>query len=75
MTAPDIDAIVRGLTEAQRDRLMSFRQEPRQMGIGMLQFLPDMVAADGINHPIFGSHYRLTPIGLQVQAHLKEQAS
>ena len=67
MTPPDLAALVRGLSESQRNRLKSFAAEPRQMGIGMMQFLPNMVEPDGLNHPIFGPHYRLTPLGLRAR--------
>lgn len=70
--ADDVEKIARGLTKAQRERLHSFSIEPRQMGIGLPQFIPDLVTPDGMNHPIFGPHYRLTDIGLAVRSYLKD---
>lgn len=71
----DIAAWAKGLSADQRARLLSLRAEPSQMGIGMPHFLPGMVQADGLNHPIFGSHHRLTLLGQQVAAHLRKDAS
>lgn len=61
------------LTKAQRSRLLTFRTEPRQMGIGMAQWLPGMVEPETFSHPLFGPHHHLTPLGLEVIRILQEQ--
>lgn len=71
----DVAAIVAKLTAAQRTRLLSFRAEPKQMGIGMMQFLPGCVEPVGADHPIFGPHYRLTPRGLALCEALQQGGS
>ncbi len=74
MTSPlSPEDVAATLTEAQRFRLWSFGAEPRQMGIGMMQFLSGMVEPDGFDHPIFGPHYRLNETGLAVRAILQEK--
>lgn len=60
------------LTPAQRRLVLSFRVEPKQMGIGLMQHLPGLVAPNDINHPIFGPHYHLTPLGKALAAHLQD---
>lgn len=69
----EAERIAAGLTETQRARLWSFGAEPRQMGIGMMQFLPGMVEPDDFDHPIFGPHYHLNDLGLAVRAILQEK--
>jgi hypothetical protein len=71
MQNDDAVVIAKGLTKAQRHRLQSFRTEPRQMGIGMMQFLPGCVEPVGTDHPIFGPHYALNDFGRQVKSILE----
>lgn len=63
---PDPSVLAASLSEAQRARLLSFRMEPKQMGIGLDHFLPGMLIPSDLNHPIFGPHYRLNELGLAV---------
>lgn len=63
------------LTEAQRTRLLTFRAAPRQLGIGMVYFLPDLVEPENFGHPCFGPHHYLTPLGEAVRALLERERS
>lgn len=75
MTAlSEAERVAKGLTEAQRATMLSFRSEPRQMGVGMTHWLPGLVEPDGLNHPCFGPHHRLTPLGLEVRKLLEAQS-
>lgn len=62
----EVARIAASLSDEQSKALRSFAQEPRQMGIGMTQFLPGMVEPSGMHHPIFGCHYRLNDSGRAV---------
>lgn len=67
------EEIAAGLSCVQREAVKSFALEPRQMGLGMMEFLSGLVEPCGINHPLFGPHYRLTGTGLAVRAILQSQ--
>jgi hypothetical protein len=71
----DIAAIAAGLSGAQRNRVLSLMaNENRMGGYGEDSGCPGIIERVGINHPLFGSHYRLTPLGLAVRSHLKGQS-
>lgn len=70
----DIERIAAGMGPMARQRLLSFGAEPRQMGLGLDYLLPDLVTPDDMDHPIFGPHYHLTPLGLAVRSHLEKQS-
>lgn len=59
------------LTEAQRAQILALRpNEDRMGGYGKDSGCPGLIERVGINHPVFGSHYRLTPSGEAVHAAL-----
>ena len=72
MTTVDASEVAGRLTEKQRGRVMSFGQEPRQMGHQWGVPL-NLTERTGLNHPIFGSHYRLTKLGTHVLQFLREE--
>jgi hypothetical protein len=74
---PNIDAIIAELSEAQRRRLTNAPANAREMsGFGVIYDAsgnyrdPPLVERAGLNHPIFGAHYRFTPLGLAVRSAL-----
>jgi len=69
--SPEVMQMARGLSDVQRAALLSFHAEPRQMGVGMMSFLPNLVKPDGFNHPVFGPHYALTDLGVEVATALR----
>ncbi len=69
MTAEEIAA---GLSAAQKRAVKAFvASENRMGGYGKDSGCPGLIEAVGFNHPIFGSHYRLTPLGQQVRSILE----
>lgn len=73
MTAPDIDAIVKSLTEAQREALLDDERTDYQaivLNAADLTHITVRKSAEGL---LISMAHRLTPLGRQVQAHLKEQ--
>lgn len=67
-----VEEIAGGLSPGVRVALGSWHPPHEHlMGGKGLQFArPDFVEPVGINHPIFGQHYRLSPLGLAVRAYL-----
>lgn len=76
MTAPDLTELSAKLSEAQKRRVLSLHpHENRMGGYGEDSGVPGLIERAGINHPIFGSHYRLTPLGLRVRDHLQKEST
>lgn len=72
--AIDIAAIAGRLSETQKGRLLSlWPSESAMGGYGSDSGCPRLIEKVGITHPIFGAHYRLTPLGLAVRHHLMEK--
>ena len=64
------------LTEAQRAYVNQHRpNEQRMGGYGKDCGCPGLIESRGIHHPIFGAHYRLTPLGMAVRQHLEQGAT
>lgn len=69
----DAERIAGALSEAQKRRLVTSQWEPRQMGgFGVAFHEPALARKVGINHPVFGSHYELNELGLEVRTLLTE---
>ena len=65
-----------GLTEEQCAKVLSLQPGERRMGgYGQDCGVPGLIERVGINHPVFGSHYRLTVQGVQVHGELRAQAT
>lgn len=61
-----------GLTDEQCQRVLSLRPGERSMGgYGQDSGVPGLIERTGINHPIFGSHYRLTLEGVEAYSILR----
>jgi hypothetical protein len=75
MTATPAE-IARGLSEEQRQVLRRCADHERLMGgfYGLAWTNPPLVEPVGIHHPIFGSHYQLNALGLQVRELLQKGA-
>jgi hypothetical protein len=59
--------VLKGLTTEQQATVMRLRPGQRLMGgYGADSGVPGLIERVGINHPIFGSHYQLTPAGIAV---------
>jgi hypothetical protein len=73
----DPNQIAAGLTEVQRETLKRFHRcdERRMGGYGRDSGCPELVERVGINHPIFGSHYQLTPLGWEVRAIIERDSN
>ena len=70
-SADAVAGIARGLTAGERDWLLSFKPNESAMGgFGSDCGLPGLIERVGISHPIYGPHYRLTPLAIAVRAHL-----
>lgn len=75
MTAPpsaeEVAEIAKGLTQDQKDSVRRLVPgENRMCGYGADSGCPGLIIRVGVNHPLFGSHYRLTPLGVAVRNHL-----
>ena len=71
----DVAAVAGSLTEAQATAVRMWSvHEPRILGgYGLKWAHAHLVEATGVNHPVFGCHYRLTDLGIAVRAHLTDQ--
>jgi len=75
--AAGVLGMVGHLSAEQSARIIRADPAERQMGgFGLIYDdrghyrSPALVERVGVNHPVFGSHWRLTPLGLQVRAAL-----
>jgi hypothetical protein len=60
--------IARLLTADQRRHILRLIPNVSMMGgFGKDSGCPGLIERAGVNHPIFGSHYHLTPLGLAVR--------
>ena len=69
MTAPDVAAIARGLTKAQRAAL-TWPKEPQLVPNTLYSQTIAAIERRGLSDP---QTYHLTPLGLAIRAHLLEQ--
>jgi hypothetical protein len=71
--------IAKGLTQPDADIVLSVNSLNEQMMGGPASALRfshrDLVELVGINHPIFGGHWRLSTLGLEVRAILEGEAA
>ncbi|MGN7160816.1 hypothetical protein [Sphingomonas sp. SAFR-052] len=73
-TDAEVAAIAAGLTDQQRGHLARYVPgEWRMGGYGADCGCPGLIERGSIHHPVFGSHYRLTDLGLRVAQHLKQE--
>ena len=72
---PDAGKLV-GLTDEQCAKVLSLQPGERRMGgYGQDCGVPGLIERVGINHPVFGSHYRLTLQAVQVHGELRARAA
>lgn len=65
----DAETIAKGLSERHRFAITHCDPTERLMGgfFGLAWAAPETVEASEFHHPIFGSHYRLSSLGLAVR--------
>lgn len=67
-----VEALAVQLTEAQRHQILAlFPNENRMGGYWPDSGCPGLITNNGINHPVWGAHYRLTPLGIAVRAAIR----